>query len=363
MTLGPFLAGNRAALVARWRARASQRVSGTRPRTGKTELVAFLDEMVNTPRVDQASPPVLESTAGQHGRAMQEQGFSVEDVVHDYADLRQAIADLAAENEGIVSVAEFGALGRRIDNAVAVAVGQFCTQRDATVGDEHTQDLNHRLGVFAHGLRNFVTTATLAAHISRTGTAGLTGPSGQILDRSLKGLSQLVDRSLAEARLGRETAVEPEVFSLSGFIEDVQSSAALEADSVACTFIVAPVDPTLMLRGDRDLLLLAVGNLLQNAFKFTKRSTEVRLKAYSEAGRIRIDVEDNCGGLPPGGLDRMFLPYGQRRGDQTGVGLGLSISRRSVEENGGVLSVHDVPGFGCIFSIDLPMHEDRRDAR
>ena len=44
----------------------------------------------------------------------------------------------------------------------------------------------------------------------------------------------------------------------------------------------------------------AVGNLLQNAFKFTHHHTEVRLNAYAAADRIRIDVEDHCGGLLPG---------------------------------------------------------------
>jgi signal transduction histidine kinase len=42
--------------------------------------------------------------------------------------------------------------------------------------------------------------------------------------------------------------------------------------------------------------------------------------------------------------------------DKSGLGLGLSICRRSVEANNGVLSVRDVPGSGCIFTIDLPRH-------
>jgi signal transduction histidine kinase len=125
-----------------------------------------------------------------------------------------------------------------------------------------------------------------------------------------------------------------------------------------CGFTVSPVEPGVMLRGDRDLLLAAVGSLLQNAFKFTRRSTEVLLKAYTQGDPIRIDIEDNCGGLPSGGLERMFLPYGQRRGDHTGVGLGLSISRRSVEANEGTLTVNDVPGCGCIFTVDLPRYAE-----
>ena len=148
--------------------------------------------------------------------------------------------------------------------------------------------------------------------------------------------------------------LEPQVFSLKSFIEDLRLTASLEADARQCVFIVTEVDPTLALLGDRDLLLSAAGNLLQNAFKFTHRKTEVTLNAYSAGGRILIDVEDSCGGLRPGDTEAIFLPYVQRGSDKSGMGLGLSICQRSVEANGGVLSVRDIPGKGCVFTIDLP---------
>ena len=79
------------------------------------------------------------------------------------------------------------------------------------------------------------------------------------------------------------------------------------------------------------------------------------LNAYAVADRILIDVEDRCGGLPPD-AEKMFLPFTQVGADTSGLGLGLSISRHSVEANGGILSVRNVPGSGCVFTIDLPRH-------
>ncbi len=52
----------------------------------------------------------------------------------------------------------------------------------------------------------------------------------------------------------------------------------------------------------------------------------------------------------------MFLPFTQSGQNKTGLGLGLSLSRRSLEANKGTLSVRDVPGSGCVFTIDLPRH-------
>jgi signal transduction histidine kinase len=99
-----------------------------------------------------------------------------------------------------------------------------------------------------------------------------------------------------------------------------------------------------------------LGNVLQNAFKFTHRGSDVTLSAYAAADRILIDVEDHCGGLPEGDPEKMFLSFSQLGENKRGLGLGLSISRRSVEANGGTLGVRDVPGSGCIFTIDVPRH-------
>lgn len=50
----------------------------------------------------------------------------------------------------------------------------------------------------------------------------------------------------------------------------------------------------------------------------------------------------------------MFQPFIQSGEDRSGLGLGLTIARRSVEVDGGRLEVRDVPGTGCVFTIDLP---------
>ncbi len=208
----------------------------------------------------------------------------------------------------------------------------------------------------AHELRNHIHTATLAVIAIKAGNVGLAGATGAVLDRSLIGLRNLIDRSLADVRIAAGMPARRQQFSIAEFVAEVQVSASLEARSRDCEFTVADVDKGLGVVADRDMLFSAVGNLLQNAFKFTEHHTEVSLKVYSVADRILINVEDHCGGLPPGVAERMFLPFMQGSEDKSGLGLGLSICRRSVEANDGVLSVRDVPGSGCVFTIDLPRH-------
>ncbi|WP_306299791.1 MULTISPECIES: sensor histidine kinase [Burkholderiaceae] len=161
---------------------------------------------------------------------------------------------------------------------------------------------------------------------------------------------------MTEVKSAEQAGAKWKLFSLDEFIQEVRVAANLAAQVRGCSFSVASVAPNLAVSGDRDLLYSAVSNLLQNAFKFTKPHTDVTLHAYAVADRILIDVTDHGGGLPAGAAVKLFMPFTQYGEDRSGLGLGLSIARRSVELNDGVLSVRDVPGVGCIFTICLPRH-------
>jgi signal transduction histidine kinase len=370
-----FLIANRAELIARCRVKVAQRA---RPGEVQRELAhgitPFLDQLIKTLQVEQTALPMnsrkvsgptgggkpalseMGETAAEHGRELLLHGYTVEEVVHDYGDLCQAVTDLAYEKKFEIKVDEFRTLNRCLDNAIATAVTEFGYQRDFAVADQQADALNVRLGFFAHELRNLLSTATLALSVIKLGNVGLGGATGAVLDRSLVGLRNLIDRSLAEVRMTAGLPVHHELFSLAEFIAEVKLAAELEAQVKGCVLFVSDVDVRLAVDADRDLLFSAVGNLLQNAFKFTHPGSEVTLNAYSAAGRILIDVEDNCGGLPAGDAERMFRPFTQGSEDKSGLGLGLSISRRSIEANSGTLSVRDVPGSGCVFTIDLPRH-------
>jgi len=105
---------------------------------------------------------------------------------------------------------------------------------------------------------------------------------------------------------------------------------------------------------DRSILAATVVNLLQNSFKFTRLGTTVTLRGSATPDRVLIEVEDECGGLPDGNVDVLFQPFEQRGADRTGLGLGLAISRWGAEANNGRIYARNLPGHGCIFTIDLP---------
>jgi signal transduction histidine kinase len=373
--LHEFLTNNRADLIERCRLKVAERSA---PRVTPAELThgipLFLDQLIKTLQVEQTSEPMksrrvsgpagggspvsseLGSAAALHGRELLQQGFTVDQVVHDYGDLCQAITDLAFERNAPIAIDEFRTLNRCLDNGIAEAVTEYAYQRNSDLTNTGVQALNERLGFLAHELRNLLHTATLAFTAIKAGGVGAAGSTGAVLERSLIGLRTLVDRSLADVRVAAGIPPRHTLISLAEFVDEIGISALLEARARECRFIVSHVDEGLAIDVDRDILLSALGNLLQNAFKFTQHGSEVSLHAYAVADRILIDVEDRCGGLPPGSADRMFLPFTQNGEDRSGLGLGLAICRRSVESNNGVLRVRDVPGTGCVFTIELLRH-------
>ncbi len=364
--LHQFLTEHRGALIERCRARVSaRRAPVATPAELEYGIPIFLDQLAGmlardaelAPDTARKAPDELEpgadADATRHGRELLRSEFTIEQVVHDYGDLCQSITELAAEQAVPITVREFGILNIRLDNAIAGAVTEFARQQKADKADETELELNERLGVVAHEMRNLLNTSILAVSAIKRGSVGFGGATAAALDRSLLGMRTLIDRTLADVRLkGGEASRES--IEIGRFIAEVRVAAAFEAEQKGCALTVLAVEPGMRVMADRHILASAVTNLLQNAFKFTRPGSDVRLKAHASDGRVLIDVEDECGGLPDGAAKVMFVPFSQAGPDRSGVGLGLSLSREGIEAQGGTLSVRSIPGKGCVFTIDLP---------
>src|SRR4051812_26545745 len=312
------------------------------------------------------APSEMSQTATIHGRELLDHGFTVDQVVHAYGDVCQSVADLALELHMQFEIDEFRSLNRCLDDAIADAVTEFSYQRETLNAYKHSAAMNLQVGMLAHELRNLVHTATVTFAAIKAGTVGMSGSTSTAMERTLVAMRRLVDRSVAEVRMDVGMPMHSQIFALTDLIVELKSSAALEADVHKCVFFVGSVDSELAIEADRHLVAAAIGNLLQNAFKFTHPGTEVTLSAYGAGNRILIDVADHCGGLPWSDPEKVFLPFAQGGTDKRGLGSGLSVSRRSVEANKGKLRVQDRPGVGCVFTIDLPRHSTREclgDAR
>lgn len=357
--LGDFIASNRREIIVRCRGRVLMRSA---PRATEDELEhgipAFLDQLAAILKAKLLSGFDVGPAATTHGGELLRGGFTVAQVVHDYGDVCQTITEMAIEQQATITTEEFQALNLCLDEAIAGAVTEFGRLREITVtasvsaqGDARaTEDL----GVLAHELRNLLGTATLATEALRSGNVGISGSTGQVLVRTLASMRDLVDRSFVVVRLKTGLA-SPDPIVIGPFMEEVEVSAMLQANGYGHQLTVETRDARAVVHADRQILASIVANLLQNAFKYTRPHTHVTLRASTAGNRIRIEVEDECGGLPAGASEALFETYVQKSADRSGLGLGLSICRRSTEAIGGTIQVRDLPGKGCVFTVELPL--------
>jgi len=266
---------------------------------------------------------------------------------------------LAMELEVPISPDEFKTLNRCLDDAIAEAVTEFARQRDLSVSRSGSE----RQGFFVHELRNLLGSALMALEVLKTGTVGIGGSTGAVLERNLLALRDLIDSSVAQVRA--EAALLPRGHVLlTELIDEVGQAAAIDARARDLQLTVRPVKPGLAIDVDRQPIAAALANLLQNAFKFSRPQGHVILSTdpFAIPGRVLIQVEDECGGLAPGGTEVLFRPFEQRSTDRSGLGLGLASARASIEANGGEIHARSLPGKGCVFTIALPLFQGQRPA-
>jgi two-component system phosphate regulon sensor histidine kinase PhoR len=120
--------------------------------------------------------------------------------------------------------------------------------------------------------------------------------------------------------------------------------------------------------GDEERLAQALGNIIENAIKFTPKGGRVGLRTEGLAGEIRIIVSDTGPGIPEADQGRIFDRFYQAEssrggGAGQGAGLGLAIAREVVEGHSGRIHVRSTPGHGAEFSVHLPQRAGSRATR
>ena len=113
--------------------------------------------------------------------------------------------------------------------------------------------------------------------------------------------------------------------------------------------------------GDRDQLIMAVHNLIENAINYSPENTKVSVTTTSENGIIDVSVADQGIGISESEQERIFERFYRvdpARSRQTGgTGLGLSIVKHVAAKHGGEVKVWSVENVGSTFSIRLPIYE------
>ncbi len=270
-------------------------------------------------------------------------------------ELEQRVAERTAQLE--VDLAE----RRRLENALMAA-------------DQRKDEF---LAMLSHELRNPLAPIRNAVQIM--GLKPLDDPHlrqcRDVIERQVEHLSRLVDDLLDVSRItGGRFKLEKKPVEVATFIARAIETAKPLFDARGQRLHVSMSDERLIVDGDLTRLSQIVGNLLNNAAKYTPDGGQIslRIETASRGGgspeELMIRVKDNGTGIPPHMLPEVFdlftqVDQGLDR-SHGGLGIGLALVRKLVEMHGGSVDAHsDGVGHGSEFFVRLPCRIERVDVK
>lgn len=175
-------------------------------------------------------------------------------------------------------------------------------------------------------------------------------------------LVHLVSDLLSLARIQSEESVSRLTkVDLVAVVDEVVREKVDEAQKREQKVLVECDDPRVLVMGDRDSLFQVVGNLVENAIKYSPREETIKLALGSRKDHCWLEVRDRGIGIPANEVDRVFERFYRvdkaRSRELGGTGLGLSIVKNLVAAMGGRIELTSKLGRGSTFRIELPAPE------
>jgi two-component system OmpR family sensor kinase len=115
--------------------------------------------------------------------------------------------------------------------------------------------------------------------------------------------------------------------------------------------------PLPLIDGDRDLLFIALQNLVSNAVKFSAPSDTVEVRASEDGSWLLLEVADTGTGIPDDEIEEVWqeLARGRAARSLPGTGIGLALVRVVVTRHGGQVAIRSRQGQGTVVSVRLPL--------
>ena len=309
-----------------------------------------------------------------HGEQRWEHGWSLGELVRDYQLLQLVILEyLELSLSRPLRYREMMAVGVYIHDAVAASIATYVAQRDAEMvrlEKERTEALEQAargkdefMAMLAHELRNPLAPISNSVQIARKvlGEApAAVATAIDVIERQTSQLVRLVEDILDVARigLGRFELRLSRLDLASVLTEAVQASEPLVRAKNHALSLSLP-STRVELEADRERLVQIVCNLINNAAKYTPPGGRIELAGASEGEHVVIRVRDNGIGIAAETIPRIFDMFMQADGSRDygmdGLGIGLTLVRRLVEQHDGIVECFsEGAGKGSEFVVRLP---------
>ncbi|HTS20490.1 MAG TPA: hybrid sensor histidine kinase/response regulator [Casimicrobiaceae bacterium] len=221
------------------------------------------------------------------------------------------------------------------------------------------------LRVLAHELRNSIAPIVNAVQLVRlrAGSDRELAAALAIVDRQIAAMTRMLDAVGDAERLARgDVALELQRIDLAASVESArQAHAGLIENRRQRVRLQSPARPV-WVDGDPALLARAIGNLIENAAKYSDAGSEIAIEVLAADNEAQVRVRDSGQGLAPDLLPQLFDACAARPPGRAGLGLGLATARAICERHHGRIGVRsEGPGRGSEFTIGLPLASPPQD--
>lgn len=234
-------------------------------------------------------------------------------------------------------------------------------QKDGGVSSAASQNWipPQQLSTFLHEIRNPVTTLkTLAKLLTRRLPPEDSNHwIGRSIEQECHHLQDLL--SHFEQELSSPAHLQTRPIDLEAFLREHQTTLEAIAQDHNLHFCLEwdSQHAYPLVSADPLALRQVLGNLVDNACKYTPAGGEIHIRLVHRADHLWVEVRDTGMGIEAETLDQIFTPFFRGAHDRPGQGLGLAISRELVRQMGGDIEVESVLGKGSIFRIRLSIAE------
>jgi signal transduction histidine kinase len=271
------------------------------------------------------------------------------------AERRARIVSMERLNVSITMILSMSAL-----LALAVVARLARRLHDACrEAQQATQARDDILRIVSHDLRNPVNVVSMASNQIREHKTSKKEIDRftQIIERSTQRMNGLIQELLDVGKMeaGRPLGIRREFHDIRSIVGEAYESSQLAAARKSIQFTSQVANEVTTVYADRQRVLQVLSNLIDNAIKFTPEGGRITLTCRLLNDDVRFEVSDTGIGVAPEDQPRIFEVYRQvGRTHHSGVGLGLAIAKRIIEEHRGRLWVESQPGLGSTFHFTIP---------
>ena len=258
-------------------------------------------------------------------------------------------AGLALENAKMYD--ELKSFSRQLEEKVKIATADLRSTQDKLIQSEKLAALGKLIAGIAHEIRNPLTSIKILIHslTQRINDTETQKEDIKVIENEIERVNRIIKRFLDFAR-----PKEPE-FSPTDINQALAETIALVTLNIREQNIdlEKKFSPLPHIRVDKEQMKQVFLNLFLNAIQAMPDGGKLRVKTDRQDQYIKIEIQDEGVGIPKQIEDKLFEPFFTTKGE--GIGLGLSIVQRIIDDHQGLITVDSAYPKGAVFTIALPL--------